>query len=93
MSSNLKQKLQNYIRNALPQCNIKAILKLTNHLSSLFGFKDAITEKLRSNVVYIFSCSSCNATYYGKTERHSNVRSGEHIGLSSLTGNRIACKS
>ena len=93
MSSNLKQKLQNSIRNALPQCNIKAILKLTNHLSSLFRFKDAITEKLRSNVVYTFSCSSCNATYYGKTERHSNVRSSEHIGLSSLTGNRIACKS
>ena len=38
------------------------------------------------------SCSSCNATYYGKTERHLNVRSGEHIGLSPLTGNRVACK-
>ena len=37
-------------------------------------------------------CSSCNATYYGKTEHHLNVRSGEHIGLSPLTGNRVACK-
>ena len=29
---------------------------------------------------------------YGKTECHLNVRSGEHIGLSPLTGNRVACK-
>ena len=60
MSSNLKRKLQSSIRNSLPQCNIKVILKSTNHLSSLF--------------------------------RHLNVRSGEHIGLSPLTGNRVACK-
>ena len=29
-----------------------------------------------------------SSTYYGKTEHHLNVRSG----LSSLTGNRVACK-
>ena len=33
-----------------------------------------------------------SSTYYGKTEHHLNVRSGEHTGLSSLTGNRVACK-
>ena len=55
-------------------------------------FKDVVTKELRSHLVYTFSCSSCNATYYGKTERHLNVRSGEHIGLSPLTGNRVACK-
>ena len=92
MSSNLKRKLQTSIRNSLPQCNIKVILKLTNHLSSLFRFKDVIPKELRSHLVYKFSCSSCNATYYGKTERHLNVRSGEHIGLSPLTGNSVACK-
>ena len=92
MPSNLKQKLQTSIRNSLPQCNIKVILKSTNHLSSLFRFKDVIPKELRSHLVYKFSCSSCNATYYGKTERHVNIRSGEHIGLSPVTGNRVACK-
>ena len=92
MSSNLKRKLQTSIRNSLLQCNIKVILKSTNHLSSLFCFKDVIPKELRSHLVYKFSCSSCNATYYGKTERHLNVRSGEHIGLSPITGNRFACK-
>ena len=55
-------------------------------------FTTFIPKALRSHLVYKFSCSSCNATYYGKTERHLNVRSGEHIGLSPLTGNRVACK-
>ena len=90
MSSNLKQKLQTPIRNSLPQCNIKVILKLTKRLSALFRFKDVIPKELRSHLVYKFSCGSCNATYYGKTERHLDVRSGEHIGLSPLTGNRVA---
>ena len=33
---------------------------------------------------------SSNATYYGKTEPYLKLRSGEHIGLSTLTGNRVA---
>ena len=93
MSSNLKRKLQISIRNSLPQCNIKVILKSANHLFSLFRFKDVIPKELESHLVYKFSYSSCNATCYGKTERHLHVRSGKHIALSPLTGNRVACKS
>ena len=80
------------MRNSLPQRNIKVMLKSAKHLSALFRFKDVIPKELRSHLVYKFSCSSCNATYCGKTERHLNVRSGEHIGLSPLTGNRVVCK-
>ena len=43
---------------------------------------------LRSNVVYKFSCGRCNATYYGETCRHLNVRVGEHLGISPLTGKK-----
>ena len=92
MSSNLKWKLQTSIWNSLPQCNNKVILNSTNHLSSFFHFKDVILKELRSHLVHKFLCSSCNATYYGKTGHHLNIRSGEDIGLSPLTGNRAACK-
>ena len=37
-------------------------------------------------------CGNCNVTYYGKTERHLNVRSSEHIGISHLAGKRVECK-
>ena len=86
MSSNLKPKLQISIQNSLPQCNVKVI-------SSLFRFKDVIPKELGSQLVYKFACSGCNATYYGKVERHLSVGSAEHIGLSSLTRNRVAWKS
>ena len=85
--------MQTSIRNSLPQCNIKVTLKSLNHLSSLFCFKDVIPKEFRSHRVYKFSCSSCNATYYGKTEHHLNVTSGEHIDLSPWTFTRFAWKT
>ena len=38
-----------------------------------------------SAVVYKYTCGRCNSTYYGETDRHVKVRSGEHIGISRLT--------
>ena len=55
----------------------------------MFRFKDSIPKELRSHIVYKFLCSNCNITYYGETERHLNVRSGEHLSLSALTGKRV----
>ena len=49
----------------------------------------AIPKELRSHIVYKFLCSNCNITYYGEIERHLNVRSGEHLSLSALTGKRV----
>ena len=51
----------------------------------MFKFKDRVPYDLVSHAVYKYSCSRCNSTYYGETERHLKVRSGEHIGLSPLT--------
>ena len=92
MSTNLKRKLHSYFAKSLPSCNLKIIFKSTNRLSSLFNFKDVLPKELKSHLVYKFSCSSCNATYYGKTECHLKIRSDEHIGKSALTGKRVACK-
>ena len=72
-----------------PQCSIKIILKSTNRLFSLFHFKDVFHEQLQSHIVHKFSCGNSNVTYYGKTERHFNVRSGEHLRISHLTGERV----
>ena len=45
-----------------------------------------------SNLIYNnykFSCSCCNATYYGETERHLFVRASEHLGITPLTQKRV----
>ena len=35
-------------------------------------------------------CSCCNATYYGESERHFHIRASEHLGITPLTGKRVA---
>ena len=58
-------------------------------LSSLFCFKDIIPKEISSHLVYKFTCSCCNATYYGESERHFFVRASEHLGMTPLTGKRV----
>ena len=86
---NLRSRLYIFFNKKLPQCNIKVIFQSKNRLSNLFRFKDSIPKELRSHIVYKFLCSNCNITYYGETERHLNVRSGEHLSLSALIGKRV----
>ena len=87
-SLNLRSRLHNCFNTTLAQCNVKVIFQSKNRLSDLFRFKDSIPKELRSHIVYKFLCSNCNVTYYSETERHLNVRSGEHLSLSALTGKR-----
>ena len=75
LSCNLKRKLRTLFKNSLPQCNIKIILKWSNRVSSLFRLKDVSPKELQSHLVNKSWCANCNVTYYGKTERHLNVRS------------------
>ena len=44
---------------------------------------------MRSGIDYKCKCTSCNATYYGKTKRHLKVRIYEHLGISALTEKSI----
>ena len=58
-------------------------------LSNLFKFKGSIPKYFRSHPIYKFSCSCCNATYYGETERHLFVRALEHLGITPLKQKRV----
>ena len=51
-------------------------------------FKDTLHKKIRSDLVYRYSFSSYNVTYYGKTYPHFFTRAPEHVGISNLTGKR-----
>ena len=51
----------------------------------VFGY----TKDLISGVVYKFQCGLCNESYYCESIRHLDIRSGEHIGVSPLTGKKV----
>ena len=70
-------------------CQFKSSFQ--NHrLISKFIFKDKILKELRSLLCYKSQCSSCNATYCGKTKCHFKVPVSEHMRVSARTGKYIA---
>ena len=44
---------------------------------------------MHSLLCYKFQCSSCNATYYGKTKRHFKLRVSENMEISARTDKNI----
>ena len=82
LSLQTKTKLQNLLKRVLGCCKIQIVFKSQRNLSNVFRFKD-------SRVVYKFQCGRCNSSYIGETDRHLKVRSGEHIGISPLTFNKV----
>ena len=77
--------LQNSINKSVSFCKIKVAFKSTIFLSKLSRYKDKVPFNLRCNVVYKLWCGICNASYYGETCRHLNIRVGEHSSVSPLT--------
>ena len=65
------------------------VFKNQINLSNVFRFKDRLPYELMSYVVYKSQCGRCNAFYYGETDRHLKIRSGEHIGISPLTFKKV----
>ena len=51
----------------------------TFKIKNLFNVKDSLPDRLRTRVVYKFSCASCNACYIGETSRHFTTRVREHL--------------
>ena len=66
-SLHLRSKLVKSVQNNLSFCHLKVVFQSPYKLHTLFRFKDTLDKKIRSHLVYRYSCSSCNATYYGKT--------------------------
>ena len=85
----VRKLLESCIRNTLPYCSLRIVFQSKTRLSSLLWFKDIIPKEIRSHLVYKFTCSCCNATYYGESERHFFVRASEHLGMTPLTGKRV----
>ena len=82
-------KLQQALKGVLNCCKLEIVFKCQARLSNSFCYKDPIPKDLISGVVYKFQCGLCNESYYGESIRHLDIRSGEHIGVSPLTGKKV----
>ena len=89
LSLQTKTKLQNVLKRVLGCCKIQIVFKIQRNLSNVFRFKVRLPYELTSRVVYKFQCGRCNSSYIGEADRHLKVSSGEHIGISPLTFNKV----
>ena len=88
-SVQLRSKLVKSVQNNLSFCHLRVVFQSPYKGHTLFRFKDTLNKKIRSHLVYRYSCSSCNATYYDKTYRHFFTRAAKHMGISNLTSKRV----
>ena len=86
LSLDLRTKLRRNIERDLPYCKLEVIFRFKCRLNTLFQFEDSLEKKIRSGLIYRYTCSNCKVTYYGKTFRHFYTRAAEHMGISNLTG-------
>ena len=86
----LKLNLSSSLNNATLMSNFRSSLNPLD--DSLFRFKDRFSNLMCSNVIYKYTCSGCDATYYGKTKRHLIVRCREHLGINKA-GQKIKSNS
>ena len=77
-SLRVKKKLCKFLGSTYPHVDFQVVFQSAKHIENFFPFKDRVPAHICSSVVYKFTCSSCQATYYGKTSRHFIVRCREH---------------
>ena len=82
----LRSRLVNNVDKTIRFCSLKVVFQSQRKLNTLFRFKDTVDKKIRSFLVYKYSCCNCNPTYYSKT---FFTRAAEHRGVSNLAGKRL----
>ena len=85
LSNRIQKRIKTVFQKVLPWAKINLTFKTQSRVSHLFRFKDLIPKDLVSNIIYSYTCQSCNARYIGETDRHSKVRWGEHLSISCFT--------
>ena len=79
-STRIKKNVIKLLKDNYPDTKLQVVFRSPARLSSFFRFKDRFPYLLCSNVIYKYTCSSCNAIYYGETIRNLKVRCLEHLG-------------
>ena len=85
ISLQTRTKLRKSFRDTLNCYKLQIVIESQRKLTNVFRFKDCVPFDLFSGVVCKYMCGKCNSSYYGETDRHLKVWSGEHIEISPFT--------
>ena len=73
-----QQKINRLCKNFCKKSNIQIVFSQCK-LSNFFSSKDAVSNALKSSVVYHYTCANCQIGYVGETYRHLHERVKEHF--------------
>ena len=82
-------RINRVMKNKLPHYSFRIAFQSKCKLINFFTIKGESPIFLRSDTVYKFKCGCCNASYYGKTKSHFEVRVCENFRVSALPGIRV----
>ena len=88
-SLEFRYRLVESIQQVLKFCSLNVIFQSPRNWQTLFKFKDSLDKKIRTDLIYRYTCSNCNVTYYGKTYRHFFTRAAGHMTIFNLTEKRV----
>jgi len=86
LSYEIRKQLKTLLRNNYPQIKFTFVFSNTNTIAKFMKQPMNYSSDLCSNVVYLFTCPSCQARYVGSTSRWLRHRIYEHKGKSFRTG-------
>lgn len=86
VSYQYRKLMLNLLRNSFASVNFRIVFTNDFRLGSFFNIKDRVADQLCSNIVYLFTCPSCEARYVGCSGRSFKTRIYEHLGKSHRTG-------
>ena len=86
LSFEIRKQLKILLQNNYPQIKFTFVFTNTNTIAKFLKQSLNSSSDLCSNVVYLFTCPSCQARYVGSTSRWLRHRISEHRGKSFRTG-------
>ena len=84
-SFKVRKKLNDILRSSFPQIDFRFIFTNNFTIGSYLKNSTPFPFDLRSSVVYLYTCPSCNARYVGSTSRSIKHRISDHLGRSICT--------
>ena len=88
-SHTFQQDLKTLIESAYPQLSTYIIYSNFHKIASYFNLKETMPLELRSCFIYKFTCSACNSTYVGSSNKAYRFRICQHLGISHRTRRKL----
>ena len=90
-SSWFSHKLKNLVESKINFLEIKPVLLVKNKIRDFVSKPNNLPLDLQADLIYQYTCPSCNQSYVWETCRQLHIRACEHLGKSWRTGKSIKC--